>query len=102
MHSWETRIKRARIVRVLDARLACDDHTSWVSGTRHDSSKESCQMSANQDVRRIAIVGTGVIGASWAAYYLSRGFEVVATNPGPQARRTCASTSTMRGVSASS
>jgi 3-hydroxyacyl-CoA dehydrogenase len=42
-------------------------------------------MSLNQPVRRIAIVGTGVIGASWAAYYLSRGFEVVATDPGPQA-----------------
>jgi 3-hydroxyacyl-CoA dehydrogenase len=36
-------------------------------------------------VRRIAIVGTGVIGASWAAYYLSRGFDVVATDPGPNA-----------------
>ena len=42
-------------------------------------------MSSNQSVQRIAIVGTGVIGASWAAYYLARGFEVVATDPGPQA-----------------
>jgi 3-hydroxyacyl-CoA dehydrogenase len=42
-------------------------------------------MSLNQAVHRIAIVGTGVIGASWAAYYLSRGFDVVATDPGPQA-----------------
>ena len=42
-------------------------------------------MSLNQAVDRIAIVGTGVIGASWAAYYLARGFEVVATDPGPQA-----------------
>jgi carnitine 3-dehydrogenase len=42
-------------------------------------------MSVNQPVHRIAIVGTGVIGASWAAYYLSRGFDVVATDPGPQA-----------------
>jgi 3-hydroxyacyl-CoA dehydrogenase len=41
-------------------------------------------MPLNQPVRRIAIVGTGVIGASWAAYYLSRGFDVVATDPGPQ------------------
>jgi carnitine 3-dehydrogenase len=38
-------------------------------------------------VRRIAIVGTGVIGASWAAYYLSRGFDVVATDPGPNAEK---------------
>jgi 3-hydroxyacyl-CoA dehydrogenase len=42
-------------------------------------------MSLNQPVHRIAIVGTGVIGASWAAYYLAHGFEVVATDPGPQA-----------------
>jgi 3-hydroxyacyl-CoA dehydrogenase len=42
-------------------------------------------VSFNQAVNRIAIVGTGVIGASWAAYYLSRGFDVVATDPGPQA-----------------
>jgi carnitine 3-dehydrogenase len=42
-------------------------------------------MPSNQPVRRIAIVGTGVIGASWAAYYLARGFDVVATDPGPQA-----------------
>jgi carnitine 3-dehydrogenase len=42
-------------------------------------------MSSNQSVHRIAIVGTGVIGASWAAYYLARGFDVVATDPGPQA-----------------
>jgi len=36
-------------------------------------------------VRRIAIVGTGVIGASWASYYLSRGFDVVATDPATDA-----------------
>jgi carnitine 3-dehydrogenase len=42
-------------------------------------------MSLTQSVHRIAIVGTGVIGASWAAYYLARGFDVVATDPGPQA-----------------
>jgi 3-hydroxyacyl-CoA dehydrogenase len=42
-------------------------------------------MSLNQPVHRIAIVGTGVIGASWAAYYLAHGFDVVATDPGPQA-----------------
>jgi 3-hydroxyacyl-CoA dehydrogenase len=42
-------------------------------------------VSSNQSVQRIAIVGTGVIGASWAAYYLARGFDVVANDPGPQA-----------------
>src|SRR5271157_5391292 len=42
-------------------------------------------MSLNKPVRRIAIVGTGVIGASWAALYLARGFNVVATDPAPNA-----------------
>src|SRR5215470_18082200 len=42
-------------------------------------------MSFNKPVRRIAIVGTGVIGASWAAQYLARGFDVVATDPAPNA-----------------
>jgi carnitine 3-dehydrogenase len=42
-------------------------------------------MSQTKPIHRIAIVGTGVIGASWAAYYLSRGFDVVATDPAPNA-----------------
>ena len=42
-------------------------------------------MSLNKQVRRIAIIGTGVIGASWAAQYLARGFDVIATNPDPKA-----------------
>ena len=42
-------------------------------------------MSLNKTVRRIAIVGTGVIGASWAAQYLARGFDVIATDPAPNA-----------------
>src|SRR5215467_14078996 len=42
-------------------------------------------MSLNKPIRRIAIVGTGVIGASWAAQYLARGFDVIATDPAPNA-----------------
>jgi 3-hydroxyacyl-CoA dehydrogenase len=42
-------------------------------------------MSSNKPIDRIAIVGTGVIGASWAAYYLARGFDVTATDPMPNA-----------------
>ncbi len=30
--------------------------------------------------KTIAVVGTGVIGASWATYFLSRGYDVIATN----------------------
>lgn len=42
-------------------------------------------MAKNGKIQNIAIVGTGVIGASWAALYLARGFKVVATDPGPNA-----------------
>ena len=42
-------------------------------------------MSFEKPIRRIAVVGTGVIGASWAAQYLARGFDVVATDPAPNA-----------------
>jgi len=42
-------------------------------------------MSFERPIRRIAIIGTGVIGASWAAQYLARGFDVVATDPAPNA-----------------
>lgn len=37
-------------------------------------------MSAGQ-VQRVAVVGTGVIGASWVAYFLARGLDVTATDP---------------------
>ena len=40
---------------------------------------------ANTQIRNIAIVGTGLIGASWAAQYLARGFDVIATDPAPNA-----------------
>src|SRR5258707_3769485 len=42
-------------------------------------------MNYDKPIRRIAIVGTGVIGASWAAQYLARGLDVVATDPAPGA-----------------
>jgi 3-hydroxyacyl-CoA dehydrogenase len=42
-------------------------------------------MSYNKPIKRIAIVGAGVIGASWAAEYLARGFDVIVTDPGPNA-----------------
>lgn len=42
-------------------------------------------MADHKPVRRIAIVGTGVIGASWAALFLSKGLEVTATDIAPDA-----------------
>ena len=40
---------------------------------------------SNKPIRRIAIIGTGVIGASWTALFLAKGLEVVATDIAPTA-----------------
>ncbi|HTF62289.1 MAG TPA: 3-hydroxyacyl-CoA dehydrogenase NAD-binding domain-containing protein [Edaphobacter sp.] len=37
-------------------------------------------MAFDKPIRRIAIVGTGAIGASWAAEFLASGFDVIATD----------------------
>ena len=42
-------------------------------------------MSITKPIRRVAIIGTGVIGASWAALFLAKGLEVVATDIAPNA-----------------
>src|SRR5580700_11370109 len=42
-------------------------------------------MPDNKPIRRIAIIGTGVIGASWAALFLAKGLDVVATDVAPDA-----------------
>jgi 3-hydroxyacyl-CoA dehydrogenase len=42
-------------------------------------------MSDNKPIRRVAIIGTGVIGASWAALFLAKGLDVVATDIAPDA-----------------
>src|SRR5271168_295963 len=46
---------------------------------------ERTLMAKNKQIQNIAIVGTGVIGASWAALYLARGLNVIATDPAPNA-----------------
>lgn len=40
---------------------------------------------AQLQIRNIAVVGTGLIGASWAAQYLAGGFNVIAMDPAPTA-----------------
>ena len=40
-------------------------------------------MRGPDQVRRVAVIGAGTIGASWAAYFLSRGLEVSVSDPGP-------------------
>jgi 3-hydroxyacyl-CoA dehydrogenase len=42
-------------------------------------------MTNPRPIRTIAIVGTGVIGASWTALFLAKGFRVVATDIAPDA-----------------
>ena len=40
-------------------------------------------MDANTEINRVVIVGTGLIGSSWAACFLAHGLDVVATDPAP-------------------
>lgn len=38
-----------------------------------------------RQIKRVAVIGTGVIGASWAALFLAKGLHVTATDPAPNA-----------------
>src|ERR1700722_4001189 len=42
-------------------------------------------MTTGKPMRRIAIIGTGAIGASWTALFLAKGLEVIATDIAPNA-----------------
>src|SRR5882672_9083746 len=42
-------------------------------------------MLQNKPIRRVAVIGTGVIGASWASLFLAKGLDVVATDVAPGA-----------------
>src|SRR5258707_2249516 len=42
-------------------------------------------MSNNRPIQKVVIIGTGVIGASWAALFLAKGIDVVATDIAPNA-----------------
>src|ERR1700681_5018424 len=48
-------------------------------------SRRRSNVSQNKPIRRVAIIGTGVIGASWAALFLAKGLDVVATDVAPGA-----------------
>jgi 3-hydroxyacyl-CoA dehydrogenase len=39
----------------------------------------------DRPIRRVAIIGTGVIGASWTALFLAKGLDVIATDIAPDA-----------------
>jgi 3-hydroxyacyl-CoA dehydrogenase len=42
-------------------------------------------MSNHDPIRRVAVIGTGVIGASWTALFLAKNLDVVATDVAPNA-----------------
>jgi 3-hydroxyacyl-CoA dehydrogenase len=42
-------------------------------------------MTDTKPIRRVAIIGTGVIGASWSSLFLAKGLQVVATDIAPNA-----------------
>ena len=43
---------------------------------------------SKKPIQRVAIIGTGVIGASWTALFLAKGLEVTATDVAPNAEAT--------------
>ena len=44
-------------------------------------------MSQKNPIQRVAVIGTGVIGASWAALFLAKGLDVTATDVAPDAEK---------------
>src|SRR6267142_1670323 len=68
---------------------------SETSSTRRATSPASCtpksetrprrMVMTERPIRRIAVIGTGVIGASWTALFLAKGMDVVATDIAPDA-----------------
>ena len=40
---------------------------------------------SDKNIRRVVIIGTGVIGASWASLFLAKGLDVIATDIAPDA-----------------
>jgi carnitine 3-dehydrogenase len=42
-------------------------------------------MADSAGIHRVAVIGTGTIGASWAALFLAHGLEVAASDPAPDA-----------------
>src|SRR5260370_34480847 len=41
---------------------------------------------ANSGIERVAVIGAGTIGASWAAYFLAHGLTVTASDPAPNGK----------------
>lgn len=54
-----------------------------MSRTTEDAGAGMAAYKAYDAVRRVAVLGCGTIGASWAAYFLARGYDVAAWDPAP-------------------
>src|SRR5258706_16036465 len=71
-----------------------DRHNSLAQGQAQllkearKAGRQNMARKAKTSSAHVAVVGTGVIGASWAACFLAKGFDVVATDPaeGAEAR----------------
>ena len=46
---------------------------------------DSGELKMSKQIKRVAVIGTGVIGASWTALFLAKGLDVVATDIAPDA-----------------
>src|ERR1700684_3910953 len=60
-------------------------HRAISPASHTPKSRRRRDMSQNKPIRRIAIIGTGVIGASWTSLFLAKGLQVVATDIAPNA-----------------
>jgi 3-hydroxyacyl-CoA dehydrogenase len=65
------------------AHVAADAALRLDSRLRGNDDQEGGGISMS--IRTVALVGTGVIGASWASLFLAKGLDVVATDPAPDA-----------------
>jgi 3-hydroxyacyl-CoA dehydrogenase len=45
---------------------------------------------ADPPIKTIGVIGTGVIGSSWTLFFLSRGLNVIVSDPAPGARENLA------------
>jgi 3-hydroxyacyl-CoA dehydrogenase len=43
-------------------------------------------MTGQPEIKKIAVVGTGVIGSSWTTLFLAKGYQVIVSDPAPGAR----------------
>ena len=68
-------------------RLTLANRPTSVGLLQHRAITHKCAVQTDDGITRVAIVGAGLIGSSWAAHFLARGLEVMATDPAPNAER---------------